>query len=102
MHIVVVDVKVKPEDVEDFIVATKSNAENSNKEIGIARFDVIQSLEDPTRFILVEVYRTAEDPTKHKETLHYKKWRDEVEPMMAEPRAGKKYSNIFPDDKGWS
>jgi len=50
---------------------------------------------------LVEVYRTAEDPAKHKETAHYKKWRDTVADMMAEPRSSIKFFNVFPDEKGW-
>jgi quinol monooxygenase YgiN len=101
MHIVLVDVKVKQSEIDNFIVATKINAENSNKEAGIARFDVIQDREDPTHFVLMEIYRTLNDPARHKETTHYKVWRDSVESMMAETRVGKKYINIFPTDEGW-
>jgi autoinducer 2-degrading protein len=72
------------------------------QEPGIARFDVIQQLEDPTRFVLVEVYRTPEDPARHKETAHYQRWRDAVAEMMAEPRSSVKYANVFPDDEGWA
>jgi quinol monooxygenase YgiN len=67
----------------------------------MARFDVIQQLDAPTRFVLVEVYRTPQDPARHKETAHYQKWRDTVEEMMAEPRHSVKYANLFPDDAGW-
>jgi autoinducer 2-degrading protein len=102
MHIVLVDVKVKSTEIEKFKVVTKINAENSNKEAGIARFDVIQDKEDPTHFILMEIYRTPEDPAKHKATIHYKVWRDTVESMMAEPRVGRKYTNIYPSDEGWN
>ena len=77
------------------------NASNSVKEPGIARFDVVQQNDDPTRFVLVEVYRTPDDPAKHKETDHYKKWRHTVEHMMAEPRASVKLTNLFPEDSGW-
>ena len=73
----------------------------SIKESGIARFDFIQQQQDPTRYVLVEVYRTAEDPAKHKETSHYKKWRDSVAGMMAEPRSAIKYDNVFPNDEEW-
>jgi quinol monooxygenase YgiN len=102
MHIVLVDVKVKSTEIEKFKAATKLNAENSNKEPGIARFDVIQDKEDPTHFILMEIYWTPEDPAKHKETIHYKVWRDTVDSMMAEPRVGRKYINIYPSDEGWN
>jgi autoinducer 2-degrading protein len=94
-------VHVKPEFVQAFRQATTENARQSVEEPGIARFDVIQQLDDPTRFVLVEVYRTPDDPARHKETAHYKTWRDRVAEMQAEPRASIKYANIFPDDKGW-
>ena len=101
MFIVHVFVHVKPDRIEDFKQATLENARNSVLEPGIARFDVVQHLEDPTRFVLVEVYRTPEDPARHKETAHYQKWRDTVEDMMAEPRTSIKLTNLFPDKKGW-
>ena len=101
MQIVHVHVNVKPEFVEDFKQATIENARNSVKEEGIARFDVIQQTDDPTKFILVEIYKTAEAPAAHKETAHYARWRDTVAEMMAAPRQGVKYFNVFPDDASW-
>jgi quinol monooxygenase YgiN len=101
MFIVHVFVHVKPEFVDEFKAASLENARNSLKEPGIARFDVIQQLDEPTRFVLVEVYRTPADPAKHKETLHYAKWRDAVADMMAKPRSSIKFENLFPDDAGW-
>ncbi len=101
MFIVHVFVHVKDDQVEAFEAATLENARNSVQELGIARFDVIQQQDDPTRFLLVEVYRTPEDPAKHKETAHYQKWRDAVADMMAEPRTSIKYTNVFPDEQGW-
>ncbi len=101
MLIVLVHVRVKPECVEAFKTATIANASASVQEAGIARFDVIQQNDDPTRFILVEVYRTPEAPALHKDTAHYQTWRDAVADMMAEPRLSYKYTNIFPSDEGW-
>lgn len=101
MNIVLVHVHVKPEFVDAFKQASLENASNSVKEEGIARFDVIQQVDDPTRFILVEVYKTVEAQSAHKETAHYLKWRDTVADMMAEPRQGVKYGNVFPEDSGW-
>lgn len=101
MYIVHVFVHVKPDQVEAFKAATLENARQSVKEPGIARFDVIQQIDDPARFVLVEVYRSPEAPASHKETAHYQKWRDTVEEMMAEPRTSIKYVNLFPDDAGW-
>ena len=101
MLVVHVHVHVKTESIEAFKRASIANAKESVREPGIARFDVIQNKEDPGRFILVEVYRTAEDPARHKETAHYATWRDIVADMMAEPRQAVKFENIFPDDQGW-
>ncbi len=101
MLIVHVHVHVKPEAVEQFKEATIENARNSIREPGIARFDVVQQQDDPTRFVLIEVYRTADASAAHKETAHYAKWRDAVAPMMAEPRTSVKYSEVFPDPQGW-
>lgn len=101
MLIVHVQVHVKPECVEAFRQATLENARQSVQEPGIARFDVVQQQDDPTRFVLVEAYRTPAAPAAHKETAHYAKWRDTVAPMMAEPRTSVKYSNVIPDDQSW-
>src|SRR5262245_47967178 len=101
MLVVHVTVKVKPESVEAFKQVTLANARESVKESGIARFDVVQQQDDPTRFVLVEAYRTADAPAAHKETQHYQTWRDAVAPMMAEARSSVKFVNVFPDDRGW-
>jgi quinol monooxygenase YgiN len=94
-----IHVHVKPDAVEAFKQATLANAHESIKEPGIARFDVLQQQDDPTRFIFIEAYRTAEAPAAHKETKHYQTWRDTVAPMMAEPRSSMKFSNVFPEDR---
>ena len=101
MIIVHVHVHVKLDQIEAFRAATLENACNSLKEPGIARFDVLQQADDPTRFVLVEVYRTADDPARHKETVHYNHWREIAEPMLAEPRTRKIYANVFPDEGDW-
>ncbi len=101
MLIVNVFVHVKDDCVEVFKAASIENARNSVQEPGIARFDVIQQGDDPTRFVLVEVYRTPDDPARHKETSHYQKWRDTVADMMGEPRSAIKYDNVFPGESGW-
>jgi len=101
MLVVCVYVHVKADAVEAFREATVTNARQSLHEPGIARFDVLQQADDPTRFMLVEVYRTPEAPAQHKETAHYQRWRETVEPLMAERRYSVKYTNVFPDDAGW-
>ena len=101
MLVVHVHARIKPECVEPFKQVTLANARESVKEPGIARFDVMQQQDDPTRFVLVEAYRTPAAPAAHKETRHYQVWRDAVAPMMAEPRFSVKFANLFPDDRGW-
>lgn len=101
MLVVHVHVHVKPELVEAFKQATLTNARESLKEPGVARFDVVQQQDDPTRFVLVEVYRDATAAAAHKETAHYPVWRDTVAPMMAERRQSVKFNHLFPDDANW-
>jgi quinol monooxygenase YgiN len=95
--IVHVHVHVKPECIEAFKQATLANAVQSLKEPGIARFDILQQQDDPSRFVLVEIYRTADAPAAHKETSHYLAWRDAVAPLMLEPRFSVKFGSVFPD-----
>ena len=101
MFIVHVHVHVKAEYIEQFRRATLDNARHSLMEPGVARFDVLQQIGDPARFLLVEIYRTPEDAQRHKDTGHYAIWRRTVEEMMAEPRGSVKYVNVFPEDAGW-
>ena len=101
MHILIVHARVKAEFIDAFKQATTVNAENSSKEPGVARFDFMQQQDDPSKFVLYEVYRDAAAPAKHKETAHYKLWRDTVADLMAEPRVGVKHVNVFPEDAGW-
>ena len=101
MHILHVHIHVKPECVEAFKAASAENARNSIREAGVARFDVIQQADDPTRFMLVEAYRSQEAHAAHRETRHYQTWKETVEPMMAEPRKPLKYINVFPLDADW-
>ena len=99
MLIVQVHVQVKPELIEAFREATAENARNSVQEPGIARFDVLQQADDPTCFILLEVYRNRDATVRHKDTAHYATWRDTVGPMMAMPRSSVKYANVYPPDE---
>ena len=101
MLIIHVHVQVKSESVRAFIEATIENAQNSIREPGIARFDVVQQTDDPTRFVLVEVYRDEAATEAHKETAHYAKWRDMVAPMMNGARTRERFTNLFPEDKDW-
>lgn len=99
--VVHVQVQVLPQFVEAFREATLANASASLQEPGVARFDVVQEREDATRFVLVEVYRSEQAPLDHKQTAHYARWRDAVEPMMAAPRSSRKFRALFPGREAW-
>ena len=101
MQIVCVSVRVKPEYLEAFRRASEENARHSLAEPGIARFDVLQQVDDPTRFVLYEAYRDGEAQGRHRATAHYLAWKDTVAPMMAEPRQGVKFTSVFPPDPAW-
>jgi len=101
MHILIVHAQVKPEFVDAFIAATKLNAAASAREAGIARFDFLQQEDDPTRFVLHEVYRDTGAPAKHKETAHYNQWAKAIEHMLVAPRTRAFYANLAPGDEGY-
>jgi quinol monooxygenase YgiN len=101
MLVVHVHINVKPECLAAFTEATIANARESLKEPGIARFDLVQQSDAPERFILVEAYKDADAPARHKETRHYQVWRDAVAPMMAEPRVSVKFNSIHPSERDW-
>lgn len=101
MHIVLVHIHVKPDAIERFSAASEINARESRREPGVARFDLIRQKDDPTRFVLVEVYRTPEAAVAHKSTAHYLAWRDAVADLMAEPRVGVTYEAVSPGEDGW-
>ena len=96
MHVTLVHVRVRPEDVDAFIAATRINHQASLREPGNRRFDVLQAPDDPARFILYEAYASAADAAAHKETAHYLAWRDAVAGMMAEPRRGEAMHGLLP------
>lgn len=102
MLVVHVHVHVKPEAVEAFIAATRLNSNESLKEPGVARFDLIQEVDDPGHFVLVEAYKNSDAPAAHKATAHYAAWRDAVADMMASPRTSMKFESLCPEDARWS
>ena len=101
MYILQVFVRVKPEHLEAFTALTIDNATHSQREPGVVRFDMLQAMDDPTRFTLIEVYRDPDGHAAHRETAHYARWRDAVPDLLAEPRSAVKYRNVCPGDEGW-
>jgi|SRR6185437_10086824 len=101
MHILHVQVHIKPEFVDAFRDATIENARHSRQEPGCARFDLIQQIDDSTRFVLVEIYRDASSHAAHRDTAHYKSWAEKAADMFAEPRTRAIYRNIDPGDEAY-
>jgi quinol monooxygenase YgiN len=98
MIVAIINVHVKPKYIEAFNTAILDNARNSIKEPGVARFDVYQQSDDPTRFTLVEIYKTEDAVGRHRETSHYVRWRDMVAEMMAEARIRTTHNIVFPSE----
>lgn len=96
MQVTIVHVSVNPEHIDDFIEATRLNHEASVMEAGNRRFDVLQSADNPTQFVLYEAYESAAEAAAHKETAHYQRWRETVADWMAQPRQGVAYDGLFP------
>jgi quinol monooxygenase YgiN len=101
MLVAIINVHVKPEYIEPFKIVSRDNASNSIHEPGVIRFDVYQQSDDPSRFTLLEIYRTEDDPVRHRETAHYARWRDTVAVMMVEPRIRTTYNVFFPPESEW-
>lgn len=101
MHVALISIQVKPEAVESFRQATIQNARGSRQEPGVVRFDFLQDKDDPTSFILYEVYRTPDDPARHRQTEHYRLWSEAVADMLVRPRSRAFYANISPTDAEW-
>jgi quinol monooxygenase YgiN len=101
MHIAIVHVHVKADAVAAFEAALARVGLGGRLEPGVARFDVLQQRDDPTRFVLFEVYRDPEAAVTHKTTAHYLTWRDTVATLMAEPRVGTVYAEVSADHRGW-
>lgn len=102
MHITLIDIEVKPEFIDDFLKAVERNHEATRREPGNIRFDVLQAADNPARFVLYEVFASAEDAAAHKQTPHYHAWREKVAPWMLIPRTSQGYLARFPAErKDW-
>ena len=99
MVVTAVMVQVKPDSITAFIEATIKNHEASVREHGNMRFDVLQNADDPSRFMLYEVYENEEAAAAHKKTEHYLEWKNTVEGWMQKPRMGVPYDVIRPLEK---
>ena len=96
MYVTVVYIHVKPEHLTDFLGAIRENHEQSVREPGNVRFDILQSMDDPTRFVTYMAYEDEASARAHRETEHYFRFRDTVEAWMVEPRRNVRYHGLYP------
>ena len=96
MHVTCVHVRVKPNQIEAFRQASILNHRKSIQEPGNQRFDILQSKDDPSLFLLYEAYESEAAAAAHKTTAHYLQWREAVADCMAEPRKGISYQSVSP------
>jgi len=101
MVILHVTLHVKADRIEEFKALITPNAQGSVNEPGCERFDVFQKQDDPTQFLLIEVYHQASDIDFHKTTAHYAKFRDNVDELLVTPRVATRFSNVWPGEDGW-
>jgi autoinducer 2-degrading protein len=92
-----VRLEVRPEQLDDFLKLVTFNATESRKEPGNLRFDVVRSIDSPTRFGLYEVYRDEAAVQAHQASAHYGRWRAEIEALLVTPRISEKFTSIVPD-----
>jgi autoinducer 2-degrading protein len=89
-----VKIKVKIECIDAFIKETMENVKESQGEAGILTFELLKKNEMEQDYTLIEVYEDKNAIDLHKKTLHYKKWKEAVAPMMEIERESEKYNNV--------
>lgn len=94
MLILHVFMHIKDEYVKKFRIASLENVEKSLEEPEVANFEIIQQKDDSTKFLFMERYYTEEGQLKHRETEHFKKWKEETKDMFAEPYTFIKYKDV--------
>lgn len=95
----IVNIWVKPDNIDEFIEASRKNHINSIREPGNLKFDILQDAVDPSKFTFYEVFESETDVITHKNTAHYLEWRDSVANWMAKTREGIKHHVVFPKDR---
>ena len=72
MFIALVKLQVKPELNDEFKTAILKNAQLSvQRDPGCVRFDVLQQEDDPTRWVLYEVYEKEQAWVDHRAAAHF-------------------------------
>ena len=97
MHIRIATFYIKPEHVQDFKKATLENQKNSRQEPGVIHFNFHQGADDPTRFVLYEMFESDDAFEYHKTTPHFNKWLPAVQDWFVKPRDLALYREVQAD-----
>jgi quinol monooxygenase YgiN len=77
----VTHVDVIPPRKDDGVAALKQLAEDSRKDTGLVRFDVIQQANRPNHFTVVEVWTSPQAFEAHVVAAHTRRFREQLAPM---------------------
>lgn len=79
----VVNIRIKPENVDRFMQGLLANAREARKEPGCRQFDVLVDPADKTKVMLYEIYDDEKAFETHQQTPHFKKYLAEAVPLLA-------------------
>jgi quinol monooxygenase YgiN len=78
---VVTHVDVPPPSKDDCISLLKALADESRKEAGVVRFEVLQQSSRPNHFSVVEIWKDQDAYNRHITAAHTKNFREKLTPM---------------------
>ena len=81
--VLVVNIRIKPENVDRWIKMALENAREARKEPGCRQFEVLADPKDKTKVLLFEIYDDEKAFEAHQATPHFKKYLAEAVPMLA-------------------
>jgi len=96
MFVQLVNIRVKPGHVDEFLEAFRINYQGTVREPGNVRFDVLQDPEDETRFVIYEAFTSAAAVDEHKKTEHYRRTVEAIDGILIGPRNKDYYTMIIP------
>jgi autoinducer 2-degrading protein len=81
--VLVVSIRIKPENVDRWMKMALENAREARKEPGCRQFEVLVDPKDRTRVLLFEIYDDDKAFEAHQQTPHFKKYLAEAVPLLA-------------------
>jgi len=80
--VLVVSIRIKPENVERWIPMALENARAARKEPGCRQFEVLVDPKDKAKVMLFEIYDDEKAFEAHQQTPHFKKYLAEAVPLL--------------------